>query len=143
MNNTILLIVVVFIILLIISDKNITEDFSTAQRFSTPATNFANHSVWDNLFEGPVVNDCYDLKPGDCLKSSNCGLCGGDGDGDCTSRKCVPGDADGPLFTGSCDKWTYNDHYGRKIFNETEVVKSRPWSHRYPEYEYANMQRPF
>jgi hypothetical protein len=61
-------------------------------------------------------NNCGNINESDCLKCNNCGWCvdyNGNG-------KCIAGNADGPLYKQSCNKWTKTINYNDtdKDYNE-------------------------
>jgi hypothetical protein len=89
------------------------------------------HFEWEPRWKGPQSRDCYSEKPENCLDYANCGFClGTDG-----AKKCIFGDADGPLFQERCPAWAHSNFYDRYIFNEKVTTIVPSWAQFYPDYE--------
>lgn len=138
-----LLLVGVLIVILCICRSN-SEHFSNHNRYvsysNTP--DYSDHSYADQLWTGRLAKDCYDKDVKDCTKYTNCGVCMKDG-----QQTCVPGDEEGPMFKGGCDRWGYVNYYDNRAYtgrynrDHTNMYTgdysvSRPWDHFYPDYEY-------
>ena len=136
-NIKLLISILLLILLACMLNNTKLEGYKTTSKYSN-IPDYSSNNLWDNLSVGKTNTDCYSLSPDKCTNFSNCGLCYRLG-----VPKCIPGDAKGALFEEKCDKWKYNNFYDRKFVNEQVCRKVLPWSYRYPEYEYANLQRPF
>jgi hypothetical protein len=130
--------------MLYLCSKSVKEGFHGSNRGGINGTShsdipdFSNNSVADSLWVGNLESDCYNLSVDKCMKASNCGLCQRNG-----CSKCIPGDFEGAMFEEDCEHWKYTDYLERKTTNEKVCKKVLPWSHRYPEYKYSNLHRPF
>lgn len=141
-ENYIKIIIIVVLLYLIIcgykkQDTSVKEGYGVGPKYSN-IPDYSSNSYWDSLWVGNLESDCYNLNAKDCTNATNCGLCYRG-----NRATCVPGDSKGALFEEKCDKWKYTNYYDRKYVNGKICRKVLPWSHRYPEYEYANLQRPF
>lgn len=124
MNNIIIFITIFLVIfaIIIFYRKNKVKEHYQTDLFNTIKQGKDNNS-WDQLSTVPRHPNCYELKPGQCLKYPNCGLCT---DGDhLGSVECVPGDEHGPLFKTGCNRWIYRNFYDRQNFNES-TIRSTP-----------------
>jgi hypothetical protein len=128
------------IILFIVLQKNYNS--TTATTTNNHIENYSNelynniklsneNNAWDQLQEGPISPNCYNLSYKKCLDCSNCGICLINGQ----PPQCVPGDEQGPFFKSNCDKWLYSNFYDRRIFNEKITSITDPWNKFYPDYE--------
>lgn len=134
----IILAVLAYFMLYSCSKSTQKEYFSNNRTRHTDVPDYSNSSVADSLGVGNLESDCYELSADKCMKASNCGLCQRNG-----CSKCIPGDFEGAMFEEDCENWKYTDYLERKTTNEKVCKKVLPWSHRYPEYEYSNLHRPF
>ena len=112
---SLLLILIIFIVLYLIQ---------------TSETLLNEHFQWDPLWIGKTSSNCYEENNKDCLKYSNCGLCG-----DASQKQCIPGDINGPFYKEGCQRWIYMNYYDRHIFDDKMITNTQSWDAFLPGYE--------
>ena len=134
-----LLILILVLILICLTSNETFQEFIYKSGGSTKPQSGQNNqnnqknqstSHWHPAWVGKSNNDCYSLNKKNCLKYSNCGLCLGKG-----KAQCVPGDVQGPLFKGGCNKWVYTNYYDGYTFGNKTTTVTRDWNWFYPDYE--------